>query len=450
MSRHLFESFQENEQMLPSRFTPASRANQSTGAHRRRRRKAKEDFRTKQIQELTKLQIVLDENSTLRSKYNALLVQIPPLEDTAAPPAPSQVQYLSDRVLSDEEVEALRTKLEQTLSEYRDETRSAGKLNSEIERLYTDLSSLKMKFRLEQDDKLTKQNEASDAGMANFKSKTQKVNDSYDLERTRLMKAIEFLKGVHDSSIADTKEFEEQSRSNNRGIQHLSASITIAKEDIRDFTDQLHRITPKLQEYYKLKEDHQKSEELVVKLTDEVDQLKKQVDTKSLTAKVRREIDSGNKNIADLNRIIDKTINKTAFTQDRIKETKNKIASMEKQIERMKIDTEELIAVSHSLKKQKDTVKLELEKVRKENQIAGGENSVIVQKLNDGIALDQKTNPWGIRKQVLEIKGEIDELRNIEVRQLEIENLLSNSLPSGTHVPPRKRVPMIPLNNKFD
>ena len=95
----------------------------------------KEDFRTKQIRELEKLQIVLDENTVLRSKYNALLAQVPPLVDNFnSPPVPQAggIQFQSDRVYTPEEIEQLRQKLTQTLVEYREETRVASLLNSEL------------------------------------------------------------------------------------------------------------------------------------------------------------------------------------------------------------------------------------------------------------------------------------------------------------------------------
>ncbi|OHS99982.1 hypothetical protein TRFO_33440 [Tritrichomonas foetus] len=414
------------------------------------KKKAKEDFRTKQIQELEKLQKVLDENTLLRSKFNALQAQVAPLVDSYGP-APTQqaTQFQNDRILTPEEIEALKQKLEQTLTEYRDETRVASLLNSEIEKKYNELSSLKMKFRLDQDEKLTKQNQTSEIGMTNFKAKSQRVNEVWSAERQRLNKAINFLRSIYESSSADTKEYDEQMRTNNRGIQHLSSSITIAREDIRDFTEQLMKIEPKLQEYFQLKDKHQKSEELVVKLSDEVDQLKKQVDTESLTANVRRQIDYGNRTIADLNRSIDQVINKTATTQDKIKETKNRIASLEKQLERTKNDTDDLRKVAHSLIRKKEAVKIDLDACRKEHENSGGENALIAKELNDGISLEQTTAPWGIRKQLLELKGEIQELDKIEEKQIEFESQLSNSLPKSAVVPLRKRVPMIPMKKQF-
>lgn len=414
--------------------------------------KPKEDFRTKQIRELEKLQVVLDENTILRSKYNALLAQVAPLTDDINSPPPMQtggIQFQSDRVYTPEEIEQLRQKLAQTLTEYRDETRVASLLNSEIEKKYNELSSLKMKFRLDQDEKLTKQNQASSLGMSSFKAKSQRVNETWNIERQRLNKAINFLQTIFDTSTADSKEFDEQMKANNRGIQHLSSSITIAKEDIRDFSDQIQKIEPKLQEYLRLKEKHQKAEELVVKLNDELDRLKKQVATESLTANVRRQIDSGNQTIADLNRSIDQIINKTAATQDEIKDIRTRITSLEKKLVRTRHETEELKRTKSALKKSKEEIKNKLEKCRIEQENAAGENVLISQELRDGIVLEQNTAPWKIRKQVLELKGELKKLDDIEEKQVEYEKKITKKEHYSAVTPLRKRVAMIPAETHF-
>lgn len=408
----------------------------------------KEDFRTKQIHELQQLQSVLDENTILRSKYNALLTQVAPLVDSFGP-SPGQQgglpQFQPDREFTPEEIEQIRQKLDQTLAEYREETRIASLLNSEIEKKYNELSQLKMKFRLDQDEKLTKQNQASIQGMSNFKAKSERVHDAWRAERQRLNKAITFLKTLHDSSVSDTKEYEEQNRSNTRGIHHLSSSITIAKEDIRDFTDQLQKINPKIEEYNLLKEKHQQSEEQVVKLSDELDRLKKKVDTESLTANVRRQIDSGNHEIADLNRTIDHIINKTASTQDKVKEIRSRIILIEKKLEKTRRDTEELKKTKELLKNEKEIVKLELEDCRKKQENAAGENALILKELKDGISIEKTRSPWDIKKQILELKGDINQLYSIEEKQIEFESQLENSCRVSSVAPVRKRVAMIPL-----
>ena len=175
------------------------------------KKEEKEDFRTKQIKELEQLQIVLDENNVLRAKFNALQAQVTPLVDNFGPNAPCALpQFQQDKVFTPEEIEAMRTKLEQTLSEYRAETMAAGQLNSEIEKMYTQLSQLKMSFRLEQDSRLTQQNKVSAETLDSFKAKTRSVQENWSTEKQRLEKQIGFLKKVHESSSADIKEFEEQ------------------------------------------------------------------------------------------------------------------------------------------------------------------------------------------------------------------------------------------------
>ena len=111
-----------------------------------------EDFHQKQIKELEKLQRVLDENNALRGKFNALQAQVAPLADSFG--SASFPVFANERVYKPEEIENMRQKLEQTLADYRVETQSAGRLNAEVETLYTELSSLRMKFRLDQDERL--------------------------------------------------------------------------------------------------------------------------------------------------------------------------------------------------------------------------------------------------------------------------------------------------------
>jgi hypothetical protein len=185
----------------------------------------KEDFRQKQIRELEQLQITLDENNVIRQKFNALQTQVAPLVDSFAP-APV-IQYQSERVYTPEEIEAMKQKLEQTLSDYREETFIAGRLNSEMEKRYTELSNMRMRFRLDQDERLTRQNLMAAAGLANFRVKSVKVSETTSFERERLAKAVGYLQHIFDSSTQDIREYETQNRANNRGIQELSASITV-------------------------------------------------------------------------------------------------------------------------------------------------------------------------------------------------------------------------------
>lgn len=403
------------------------------------------DFRTKQIHELEKLQQVLDENNILRAKFNCLSTQVAPLIDSFGPaPTNQQQQFQSEKTMTPEEIEALKQKLEQTLAEYREETRQAGLLNSEIERQYTELSSLKMHFRLDQDERLTKQNQSSNQALINFRDKSHRVNETSNVERDRLQKAIILLNNIQDSSNADIKEFEEQTRTNNKGIQHLSSSITIAKEDIRDYSDQIQKLEPKLQEYEQLKEKHQQSEELVVKLNDELESLRKQVDTQSLTANVRRQIDLGNRTIEDLNRQIDLLLAKASQKQDKCKEARTRIADLQYKLEKTTHETDGLKRVKNDLKNKKQKIIDELNNCREMHETAGGENDLLSKKIADGITVGNKA-PWQIRKELLNLKAEIKQLDSIQKTQSEFENKLSSSQPTTAMIPQRKRVAMIPM-----
>ena len=402
------------------------------------------DFRAKQISELEQLQKVLDENNVLRSKFNSLQTQVAPLVDTFNANGNSG-QYISDKVYSSEEVENMRFKLEQTLTEYRSETLLAGQLNSEIEKMYSELSSLKMHFRLDQDQRLNSQNEHSTEILHNFQEKTERVQETWSVERQRLEKQIGFLQKVFDSSSSDIKEFEEQYRTNNKGIQHLSSSITIAKEDIREFSDQLNKIEPRLKEYEELQKKHQQSEVLVVELSDQLESLKNQVETESLTANVRRQIDSGNKNISDLNGQIDKIICETSSIQEKSRELRNRISEYEMKLLRTENEIKSLKSVSNSLLEQKKLLQESLRSCRIIYEEKGGENSLLSKNIEEGICIDRPS--WYIRKQILNLKEEVEEMEVIQNRQAEYENKIVNNNSSNISIPQRKRVPMIPFNH---
>lgn len=406
----------------------------------------KEDFRTKQIHELEQLQIVLDENNSLRAKYNALQTQVAPLVDNFGHNAGQTLpQVQNEQILTPEEIEALRTKLEQTLTDYRAETLAAGQLNSEIEKMYTTLSSLKMNFRLDQDNKLTAQNKASALTLENFRQKTQSVKEAWETERQRLEKQIGFLKKVHESSSEDIKEFEEQMRTNNKGIQHLSSSITIAKEDIRDFTEQLQKIEPKLKEFEELQKKHQQSEVLLVELSDQFESLKKSVETDSLTANVRRQIDYGQKTINDINRQIDKIQCETVAIQEKSREYRTRITDLETKLQRTLTEADNLENVAKDLAVQKKQLQAELREFRQIYEERGGQNDVISKKIEDGITLEKQ--PWEIRKQIITLKNDVKDMEIIQKKQKDFESLLSTTNVQTKGIPQRKRIPMIPLKS---
>jgi predicted nucleic acid-binding Zn-ribbon protein len=402
---------------------------------------AKQDFRQMQVRELERLQMTLDENNAIRAKFNALQTQVAPLVDNfvAAP----TITHPSEREYTPEEIETMKQKLEQTLSDYREETCIAGRLNSEIEKRYTELSNMRMRFRLDQDERLTKQNTSASIGLANFRVKSVKLTETSTIERERLAHAVGYLQHIFDSSTQDIKGFEEQSRSNHLGIQQLSASISITKEDIREFSDQLQRLQPKLREYEILKEKHQTCEELVVKLGDEYENLKKQVETESLTASIRREIEAGNRTIADLNRTLDQILNKTSLSQEKIAVIRSRINELESKIAKTRAETAALRRTKPILIAEKERLKRELSRIRTTHETIAGDNELIERDLRDGLAYEKE--PWQIRKEVLGFKGEIRALNGIESKQNSFESSLGRSTSVPISLPPRKRVRLIPL-----
>jgi uncharacterized phage infection (PIP) family protein YhgE len=404
----------------------------------------KEDFRQKQLHELEQLQRTLDENTIIRQKFNALQTQVAPLVDSFAP-APVTT-YQSERVYTPEEIEAMKLKLEQTLADYREETSIAGRLNSEMEKRYSELSNMRMKFRLDQDDRLTRQNFMAGVVLASFRVKSVKLSDTTAFERERLAKAVGYLQHIFDSSTQDIKDFELQSRINNRGIQELSATITITREDIRDFTDQLQKIQPRLREYELLRQEHQESEELVVKLGDEFDSLRKQVETESLTASIRREIEGGNRTIADLNRTIDQILNKTSKAQEKIAEAKGRIASLEAKIARTLAETGVLQRSKPALIEAKDQLRRDLNRCQIAQETVGGENELLAREIRDGLEYGQQ--PWQIRKELLKLKGEVKTLGEIEDQESNFESILARPTVPIPPLPPKKRLRLIPLDSQ--
>jgi chromosome segregation ATPase len=403
------------------------------------------DFRQKQMQELERLQVALDENSRLRGKYNALQAQVAPLVDAFA--ATQMPTYQSERVYTPEEIEVLKTRLEQTLSDYREETRIASRLNSEIEKRYTELSTMRMKSQLDQDERLTHQNHIAALGLANFRVKSVKITETADIERQRLLKAVENLRQIQELSAADLNEFHSQNSSNQRGIEELAASIASAKEDIRDFTERLQKLEPKLEQYAQLKAEHQKSEEQVVRLSDDYDTIRKKVDTESLTANIRRQIDSGNQTIADLNRQVDHILNRGSIVQEKIRTAKLRIADLHSRIKRTKAETAKFEGVRAGLVAEKAGVQRDLRQCRQAEENLGGENEIVYNEICDGVQIVKA--PWQIRTQLLTLKQDVRELSGIEREQARFEAALSGAGHAESVVPQRKRLRLIPLTNRW-
>lgn len=403
-----------------------------------------EEFKNKQIQELEQLQKVLDSNKNLRAKYNALQTQVAPLVDQFGQ-QPLLQGMQSERVYSAEEIKGMRQKLEQILSEYREETRHAGLISSDIENLYSVLSNLKMKFRIDQDERLSRQNDNSLIAVSNFETKSKRVHDGWNAELQRLEKSIFFLKKVYDESSADLKEFEVQTSSNIKGIMHLSSSITIAKEDIREYSEQLSKLEPKMKEYEIVSEKHKQSEVELVSLSDELENLKKQVDTESLTAKVKRQIDGGQQTISDLNISIDKVQLKTSQIQEKIRETTKSIQNIQSKIETIKTNIAGLKVVRKEMEEEKQKLMSQINISRITQEKVAGGNESLERSIASGISING-AKPWTIRKQLLSLKGEVKEMERILAHESLVEQRLNTVALEKTVAPSRKRVPLIPLH----
>lgn len=403
---------------------------------------SEEDFRQKQVYELEQLQRVIDENNNLRMKFNVLQTQV------VAPTGfgQTEVNFPSvqiDKQISPEELDNMKKKLTETLSEYRKETQKAKKLNQEVEKQYKEIGEMKLYYRHQQDEKIAHQNQISSIGLNGFRAKTTRVMETWQIEKNRLMKAIKYLHELNAQCVADMKEFEQQTKTNLRGISNLSTSITIAKEDIKEFQEELRMQEPKLKEFEEIEEKHKQTEAMVVELSDQLEEVRSQVATKSLTAQVREQIDEGNQKIADLNRSIDQLQSKTAIIVERIKDHKNKMQSLEIRLDKTNRDTDTMLNIIDQLKADKVKLKQKLMECREETVEAGGENIILEKSLDDGVTLSSA--PWTIRKQMIGFKNDLVELEYISEKQAEVEQVLHEEKPKAIEMPTRRRVPMIPI-----
>ena len=406
---------------------------------------AADDLRMKQVRELEQLQKVIDENNELRATYNALQTQVVQnYTDTYKEPEEPSIQYQNETQITPEEVETLKEKLEKTLFEYKLLTQNVGKLNQQLERKYQTLNEIKMRTRIQQDERLSRQNHISANGIASFKEKTERVKEGWVIERKRLTKSIAYLKHVYTTSVADYKEYEEQLKANNKGLLHLSASITAAKDDIKEYQKQIESTESRLQIFEELQEKHRQSEVLVVELSDQIEDLKKKVDTDSLTAKVKKRLERGNQKIADLNRAIDQIQDKATAIKDTVKETKSRINDLNLKCEKIKKETNEILGIVKQLELERQQIKNELTKCFEINEVAGSNNILLTKEITDGVGLEPKS-PMNVRRQMLLLKGEIVNLDTFQQKQVEMANNLKATFSSELKLPPRKRVPLIPL-----
>jgi hypothetical protein len=260
------------------------------------------DFRAQQILHLEQLQRVLDENNELRAKFTSLQVQVIPLD---SPPHPLHPPEDTEPPLSPEEVELLKSQLERTVSLYGAEVSVAAKLNQTLERQHREFSDLKMQLRLVQDERMMHQNSVAASGLAKFKLKAQRLRESWANERRGFESIANYLRGLATVAEKDIEEFEEQQKSNLKGIQRLTKSIVFAKQDLNDFRKEREAIAIPLQEFAELEIQHQEAELRVVTLGNELDALQTRVETDSLTARVRKRLNDSQKSIDGLNGMID-------------------------------------------------------------------------------------------------------------------------------------------------
>jgi hypothetical protein len=92
-------------------------------------------------------------------------------------------------------------------------------------------------------------------------------------------------------------------------------------------------------------------------------------------------------------------------------------------------------------------LKRDLRECRVAHENIGGENRLLVKEIRDGIVIPKA--PWQIRREMLALKGEVRELTRIETKQAKLEAALAGAVHPSTLLPLRKRVPLIPSDNKW-
>jgi chromosome segregation ATPase len=415
-------------------LAPASAEPDDPGTH-------KGDTRAQTIRDMEELQHILDENDRLRAKYVALQTQVaPPKTDL-----PEPIVQQSDSVLSPQECESLRAELELTLQEYRTATVEATKLNAELEQQYRRFNAVKFEMRRKQEELLENQNQIAAGAHAAFRIKQQRLNENWATEHQRLQVSFDYLKGSHAGTVAELAEFQEQFRSQEKGIQELLSSIQIAQVDIREFESQNDILATQLAEFEELQQKHQESELVRVKLSDEFDDLRTQVETNSLTAKVRREMEEGNQMIDDLNRNVDQVQNRVSSTKLKINELNDEIAALETRWQAANKDTEAVRLLIAKLTSQRAMLRENIARCSEESDWTGGENVALRKLIQTGFGIE-KDAPWMVRKELLSLKGELRELEAIETARAEFEENLESVHVDPVSLPIRKRIPLIAIS----
>ena len=161
---------------------------------------------------------------------------------------------------------------------------------------------------------------------------------------------------------------------------------------------------------------------------------------------VRRQIEAGQQSISDLNIQIDKVQLQTAQIQEKAKETTKSIQSLQSKIEKIRSETKELKNSRNEMEQEKKKLIASINDIRTVRETKGGGNAELEKQLQAGITLTGE-KPWRIRKQILSIKGDVKEMDRIVKDEAVVEQKLKNVTFERTVAPPRKRIPLIPLQN---
>jgi chromosome segregation ATPase len=179
-----------------------------------------------------------------------------------------------------------------------------------------------------------------------------------------------------------------------------------------------------------------------VKLSDEFDDLRVQVETNSLTAKVRREMEEGNKMIDDLNRNVDQLQNRVSSTKLQINELNEEIAALDARCQAATRETDAIRVLIAKLTTQRAMLRENIARCCEDRDWTGGENVELRKRIRTGFGIERDA-PWMVRKQLLNLKGELRELDAIQTARAEFEQNLERVHVDPVPLPIRKRIPLI-------
>jgi chromosome segregation ATPase len=398
------------------------------------------DFRAQQLLHLQQLQRVLDENIVLRAKFNALQAQVAPLESASRPSA----LEITEPRLPPERIEEIKLQLQRTLTLYREDVAAAGKIDQTLERLYREFSDMKMRLRMERDERMMHQNTVAANAITAFKMRGQRIRSGWELERRRLTARLAYFNEQTVVLNEDISDGRIRHVSNSRAIQTLTTSIKTATSDLKDFEKQRNTLLPQITEFKALEETLQNAETVVVTLNDTLESLESRVNTDSLKAQVKTQLDQGNAKVTELNRLIDDVQGKLSGITTQIQQTRRRISELNQRAKTVAKNTQEVRTVLDRLTGQRAVIKDRLLRCRQAGEEAGGARILLEKVLQSGFS-SARERPWFIRKELLALKGNIRELDDVEEKVSELERELDVRSEEPVHVPQRRRVPMIPM-----